>query len=50
MSLESIDMLFSQERHEAAVQEDAKPEISMEEDLPVDKGMDLDYGHQMSKV
>lgn len=50
MSLESIDMLFSQEHHDAAVQEDVKPEISMEEDLPVDKGMDLDHVNQISKV
>lgn len=50
ISLDSIDMLLSLEYADAAVQEDVKPEISMEEDLPVDKDMDLNHVHQMSKV
>jgi hypothetical protein len=52
LSLESIDMLFAQEqaRDAAAVQDDEKPEISMEEDLPIDNGIDLDRVHITNKV
>jgi hypothetical protein len=52
LSLESIDMLFAQEqaRDVAGVQDDEKPEISMEEDLPIDNGIDLDRVHITNKV
>lgn len=49
-SLESIDLLFSGESHLHGVQDEAKTDIQLEEDVAVDKGVELDDYHRLSKV
>ena len=49
-SLESIDLLFSSESQAGEFHEEPKTDIQLEEDVAVDKGVELDEYHRVNKV
>jgi hypothetical protein len=49
-SLESIDLLFSGESQAGEFHEEPKTDIQLEEDVAVDKGVELDEYHRVNKV
>ena len=49
-SLESIDQLFSGESQRGELQEEPKTDIQFEEDVAVEKGVELDDYHRLNKV